>query len=107
MCRLESTALCLMAHKLQLNESSQFITGALQLLVNRDHPKGAHSDPSRRLGPQLLENFVDIRHWAQEYFRARHKMQNVEGDVPIVRSRFCSWLTAVNKRFISASDCDY
>lgn len=81
--------MCLVAHKLQLNEPSQFITGALQLLVNRDHPKDAHSDPSRRLGPQLLENFVDIRHWAQEYFRTRHKMQNVEGDVPIVRFRLC------------------
>lgn len=83
------------------------MTGALQLLVNRDHPKDTHSDPSRRLGPQLLENFVDIRHWAQEYFRARHKMQNVEDDVPVVRSILHLWLREIDERSVSAPDCDY
>ncbi|KAL4069131.1 hypothetical protein J3A83DRAFT_4059514, partial [Scleroderma citrinum] len=80
---------------ISLNEPSQFVAGALQLLVNRDHPKDACLDPSRRLGPQLLENFVDIRHWAHEYFRTRHKMKNVENDVPIL-------LTAITNIFYEA-----
>ena len=71
---------------LQLNEPSQFIEGALQLLANRDHPQNAPVEPSRQLGPQLLENFTDVHRWATEYFRARFQMPTVGSDIPVVRA---------------------
>ncbi|KIJ14819.1 hypothetical protein PAXINDRAFT_78584, partial [Paxillus involutus ATCC 200175] len=76
-----------------LDEPSQFILGGLQLLVNRD-PKNC-TDPSRQLGPQLIENFVDIRRWATEYFRSRHGMQAVDNDVPTL-------LTVITNNFYEA-----
>jgi hypothetical protein len=69
----------------QLNEPSQFIQGALQLLANRDHPQNTPVEPSRQLGPQLLENFTDVHRWATEYFRSRFAMPTVGSDVPVVR----------------------
>ncbi|KAG1792732.1 uncharacterized protein HD556DRAFT_1377513 [Suillus plorans] len=67
-----------------LNEPSQFIQGALQLLANRDHPKNPSIDPSRQLGPQLIENFTDVHRWATEYFRARFGMSTVGSDIPVL-----------------------
>ncbi|KAG2099608.1 uncharacterized protein F5147DRAFT_582616, partial [Suillus discolor] len=67
-----------------LNEPSQFIQGALQLLANRDHPKNPPIDPSRQLGPQLIENFTDVHKWATEYFRARFGMSTVGSDIPVL-----------------------
>lgn len=67
-----------------LNEPSQFIQGALQLLANRDHPKNPPIDPSRQLGPQLIESFTDVHRWATEYFRARFGMSTVGSDIPVL-----------------------
>ncbi|KAG1768056.1 hypothetical protein EV702DRAFT_1203489 [Suillus placidus] len=67
-----------------LNEPSQFIQGALQLLANRDHPQNPPIDPSRQLGPQLIENFTDVHRWATEYFRARFGMSTVGSDIPVL-----------------------
>ncbi|KAF8553175.1 hypothetical protein OG21DRAFT_1414806, partial [Imleria badia] len=69
-CRLE----------VSIDEPPQFILGATQLLVNRDQ-RGC-TDRSRQLGPQLIENFVDIDLWAREYFRSQHATQLVDSDVP-------------------------
>ncbi|KAI9461150.1 hypothetical protein HD554DRAFT_2316687 [Boletus coccyginus] len=66
--------------EVSIDEPPQFILGAIQLLVNRD--KRGCTDRSRQLGPQLIENFVDIDRWAKEYFRSRHSMQVVDSDVP-------------------------
>ncbi|KAF8124051.1 hypothetical protein EV363DRAFT_1227624 [Boletus edulis] len=63
-----------------IDEPPMFILGAVQLLVNRDQ-KGC-AGRSGRLGPQLIENFVDIDRWAKEYFRSRHDLQVVDSDVP-------------------------
>ncbi|KAG6373248.1 hypothetical protein JVT61DRAFT_6874 [Boletus reticuloceps] len=63
-----------------IDEPPKFILGAVQLLVNRDQ-KGC-AGRSGRLGPQLIENFVDIDRWAKEYFRSRHDLQVVDSDVP-------------------------
>ncbi|KAF8433741.1 hypothetical protein L210DRAFT_3411579, partial [Boletus edulis BED1] len=63
-----------------IDEPPKFILAAVQLLVNRDQ-KGC-AGRSGRLGPQLIENFVDIDRWAKEYFRSRHDLQVVDSDVP-------------------------
>jgi hypothetical protein len=55
------------------------------LLANRDHPQNTPVEPSRQLGPQLLENFTDVHRWATEYFRSRFAMPTVGSDVPVVR----------------------
>ncbi|KAG1854478.1 hypothetical protein DFJ58DRAFT_660375, partial [Suillus subalutaceus] len=78
-----------------LNEPSQFIQGALQLLANRDHPKNPPIDPSRQLGPQLIENFTDVHRWATEYFRARFGMSTVGSDIPVL-------LTIITNTFYEA-----
>ncbi|KAG2135162.1 hypothetical protein DEU56DRAFT_913528 [Suillus clintonianus] len=78
-----------------LNEPSQFIQGALQLLANRDHPKNPPVEPSRQLGPQLLENFTDVHRWATEYFRARFGMSTVGSDIPVL-------LTIITNTFYEA-----
>ncbi|KAG1723459.1 hypothetical protein EDB19DRAFT_1763430 [Suillus lakei] len=78
-----------------LNEPSQFIQGALQLLANRDHPKNAPVDSSRELGPQLIENFTDVHRWATEYFRARFGMPTVGSDIPVL-------LTIITNTFYEA-----
>ncbi|KIJ60510.1 hypothetical protein HYDPIDRAFT_51791, partial [Hydnomerulius pinastri MD-312] len=80
--------------EITLNEPSQFVLGGLQLLVNRD-PKDSFTDRSRPLGPQLIENFVDVRRWATEYFRSRHAMQTVHSDVPTL-------LTIITNNFYEA-----
>ncbi|KAG1814280.1 uncharacterized protein BJ212DRAFT_1362610, partial [Suillus subaureus] len=78
-----------------LNEPSQFIQGALQLLANRDHPKDTPIDSSRQLGPQLIENFTDVHRWATEYFRARFGMSTVGSDIPVL-------LTIITNTFYEA-----
>ncbi|KAH0838845.1 hypothetical protein J3R83DRAFT_7257 [Lanmaoa asiatica] len=66
--------------EVSIDEPSEFILGAIQLLVNRDR-RGC-ADRSRQLGPQLIENYVDINRWATEYFRSRHGTHVVDSDVP-------------------------
>ena len=66
----------------QIDEPSRSILAALHLLVNRDKP--GCTDRSRKLGPQLIENFLDIERWAKEYFRSRHATQVIDSDVPTV-----------------------
>ncbi|OAX33106.1 hypothetical protein K503DRAFT_658287, partial [Rhizopogon vinicolor AM-OR11-026] len=80
---------------ISFNEPSTFIQGALQLLVNRDHPQNTPVEPSRQLGPQLLENFTDVHRWATEYFRARFAMPTVGSDVPVL-------LTIITNNFYEA-----
>ncbi|KAG2338800.1 hypothetical protein BDR05DRAFT_992362 [Suillus weaverae] len=80
---------------ISLNEPSQFIQGALQLLANRDHPQNPPIDPSRQLGPQLIENFTDVHRWATEYFRARFGMSTVGSDIPVL-------LTIITNTFYEA-----
>ncbi|KAG0701994.1 hypothetical protein DFH29DRAFT_775447, partial [Suillus ampliporus] len=78
-----------------LNEHSQFIQGAMQLLVNRDHPQDPPVEPSRQLGPQLLENFTDVHKWATEYFRTRFGMSTAGSDIPVL-------LTIITNTFYEA-----
>ncbi|KAG1855938.1 hypothetical protein F4604DRAFT_1685596 [Suillus subluteus] len=78
-----------------LNEPSQFIQGALQLLANRDHPQNPPIDSSRQLGPQLIENFTDVHRWATEYFRARFGISTVGSDIPVL-------LTIITNTFYEA-----
>ncbi|KAG2131601.1 uncharacterized protein EDB93DRAFT_935104 [Suillus bovinus] len=78
-----------------LNEPSQFIQGALQLLANRNHLENHTIDPSRQLGPQLIENFTDVHRWATEYFRARFGMSNVGTEIPVL-------LTIITNTFYEA-----
>ncbi|KAF9221260.1 hypothetical protein BS17DRAFT_711915, partial [Gyrodon lividus] len=79
--------------EVSLDKPSQFISGGLQLLVNRD-PKNC-TNRSPQLGPQLIENFVDIHRWATEYFRSRHGMEAVDDDVPTL-------LTVITNNFYEA-----
>ncbi|KAH7912659.1 hypothetical protein BJ138DRAFT_1147773 [Hygrophoropsis aurantiaca] len=67
-----------------LNHPSQFIAGALQLLTNRDSDDSDTGRP--QLGPQLLENFIDIHRWAEEYIRVRLGMstQDIGENVPLL-----------------------
>ncbi|KIK37737.1 hypothetical protein CY34DRAFT_92254, partial [Suillus luteus UH-Slu-Lm8-n1] len=78
-----------------LNEHSQFMHGALQLLANRDHPQNSPIDASRQLGPQLIENFTDVHRWATEYFRTRFGMSTVGSDIPVL-------LTIITNNFYEA-----
>lgn len=62
-------------YTIQLSESSQFVSGMLRLLVDRNSPEA----------DLVLENYVDVRRWAAEYFRTQHSSQKIDSDVPIVR----------------------
>ncbi|KAG1727554.1 uncharacterized protein EDB91DRAFT_1061064 [Suillus paluster] len=80
---------------ISLNEPSQFIQGAMELLANRDHPQEPPIEPSRQLGPQLLDNFTDVHRWATEYFRARFGMSTAGSDIPVL-------LTIITNTFYEA-----
>ncbi|KAF9465096.1 hypothetical protein BDZ94DRAFT_1254477 [Collybia nuda] len=66
----------------EFNHPSQFVTGMMQMLANRD-PKGEDDpEPTRRTPPQLLEGFVDLNRWAKEYLRAHYGLERLGEGVP-------------------------
>ncbi|KAG9310438.1 hypothetical protein JVU11DRAFT_9578 [Chiua virens] len=79
--------------EVSVKEPSQSILAALKLLANRDQE--GYVEPSRRLGPQLIENFAEIDCWAKEYLRARHHTRIVDSEVT-------SLLTIVINNFYEA-----
>jgi len=66
----------------QGHEPSRFTMAALQMLANRDAcTSRGRVIATRRLLPQLLDNFVDLEAWAREFFRVH--VGNVAHDVPL------------------------
>jgi len=70
---------------LQLNDPSQFVLGAFQLLANRDTNETDNTEPSRKLPPQLLDGYMDIDRWAKDYLRTQFQQTHVENLVSVVR----------------------
>ncbi|KAF8067673.1 hypothetical protein FPV67DRAFT_1149213 [Lyophyllum atratum] len=60
----------------------KFLLGTFQSLANRDKPKAPADEPSRRLPPQLLTEYVDLEVWAKEYLRVQFDQSQTGSLVP-------------------------
>jgi hypothetical protein len=69
---------------LQLNHPTQFVKGALQMLSNRNKESDEPVHPTHRLEPQLLDGFVDIHNFANEYLRSQFDQELIGDLVPVV-----------------------
>lgn len=68
----------------QFNHPTQFVKGALQMLSNRNEGSDESVHPTHRLEPQLLDGFVDIHNFANEYLRSQFGQELIGDLVPVV-----------------------